>query len=132
MMEIGYRAKTGTGLRGLGFKIVCVISARHNDQSKVITKQMLKQACRVRANTRRESCWDKQLSRSSAMECQRCLTGKEAKYRVYTDIIDMKVCEVCADEARKLGIAVEVLDDGEEKARIRQGKGILRCSLVHL
>jgi hypothetical protein len=22
------------------------------------------------------------------MECQRCLTGKQAKYRVYTDIID--------------------------------------------
>ena len=48
------------------------------------------------------------------MECQRCLTGKEAKYRVHTDIIDMKVCEVCADEARKLGIAVEVLDDGKK------------------
>ena len=49
------------------------------------------------------------------MECQRCLTGKEAKYRVYTDIIDMKVCATCAEEARRLGIAVEPLDD--EKAR---------------
>lgn len=66
------------------------------------------------------------------MECQRCLTGKEAKYRVYTDIIDMKVCEACADEARKLGIAVEVLDDGEKKPRIRQRNGILRSSLVRL
>jgi hypothetical protein len=49
------------------------------------------------------------------MECQRCLLGKEAKYRVYTDIIDMKVCETCADEARRLGIAVEPLDDGKVK-----------------
>jgi hypothetical protein len=41
------------------------------------------------------------------------LTGTEAKYRVYTDIIDMKVCAACADEARKLGIAVKILDDGK-------------------
>jgi len=66
------------------------------------------------------------------MECQRCLLGKEAKYRVYSDLIDMKVCETCADEARRLGIAVEVLDDGEKKPRIRQCTGILRSSLVRL
>lgn len=51
------------------------------------------------------------------MECQRCLTGKEAKYRVYTDMIDMKVCEVCADEARKLGLAVEVLEGGKKTTK---------------
>jgi len=56
-----------------------------------------------------------QLLRRPAMECQRCLLGQEAKYRVYTDIIDMKVCAACADEARRLGIAVEVLDGGEGK-----------------
>ena len=49
------------------------------------------------------------------MECQRCLLGKEAKYRVYTDLIDTKVCETCADEARRLGIAVEALDMEKEK-----------------
>jgi hypothetical protein len=49
------------------------------------------------------------------MKCQRCFRGEEAKYRVYTDIIDMKVCVACAEEARKLGIAVEVLDGGKEK-----------------
>ena len=49
------------------------------------------------------------------MKCQRCFRGEEAKYRVYTDIIDMKVCAACAEEARKLGIAVEVLDGGKEK-----------------
>jgi hypothetical protein len=49
------------------------------------------------------------------MECQRCLTGKEAKYRVYTDVIDTQVCQVCADEARKLGITVEVFDRSKAK-----------------
>ena len=60
------------------------------------------------------------------MECQRCLTGKEAKYRVYTDIIDMKVCELAPMTARKLGIAVEALDDGEKNRPMRQSKKILR------
>jgi hypothetical protein len=49
------------------------------------------------------------------MKCQRCARGEEAKYRVYTDIIDMKVCAACAEEARRLGIDVEVLEDGEKK-----------------
>jgi hypothetical protein len=49
------------------------------------------------------------------MECQRCLTGKEAKYRIYSDIKDMKVCAACADEARRLGLTVEPLDNGKQK-----------------
>lgn len=61
------------------------------------------------------------------MECQRCLTGKEAKYRVYTDLIDVKVCEACADEARRLGITVEVLDPEKEK-----NNGTLCASLFSL
>ena len=61
------------------------------------------------------------------MECQRCLTGKEAKYRVYTDIIDLKVCEACADVALQLGLAVESLDDGRKKERLRQCKEFLSC-----
>jgi hypothetical protein len=56
------------------------------------------------------------------MECQRCSTGKEAKYRVYTDVIDMKVCAACADEARRLGIAVEVLDGRKEKRNDTKSK----------
>jgi hypothetical protein len=48
------------------------------------------------------------------MECERCFNGEQAKYRAYTDIIDMKVCPVCADKARKVGIAVEVIG-GEGK-----------------
>lgn len=44
------------------------------------------------------------------MNCQRCLNNVEAKYRVYSDLVDIKVCPACADEARRLGIAVEALD----------------------
>ena len=49
------------------------------------------------------------------MECQRCLTGKEAKYRIYSDVIDMKVCAAWADEGRRLGLTVEPLDNGKQK-----------------
>jgi hypothetical protein len=42
------------------------------------------------------------------MICQRC-SSNEAAYRVYSDLIDMKVCSICAGEACKLGIAVEAL-----------------------
>ena len=49
------------------------------------------------------------------MKCQRCSGREEASYRVRSDVIDMKVCAACADEARRLGIAVEVLGGGERK-----------------
>jgi hypothetical protein len=62
------------------------------------------------------------------MKCQRCLRGEEAKYRVYTDIIDMKVCAACAEEARKLGIAVEVLEGEEEKNNEPKGNPNLRIA----
>jgi hypothetical protein len=48
-------------------------------------------------------------SNDTRMKCQRCLRGEEARYRVYTDLIEMAVCAACADEARKLGITVETL-----------------------
>ena len=50
------------------------------------------------------------------MKCQRCCRREEATYHVRSDIIDMKVCAACAEEARRLGLAVEVLGGGEEKA----------------
>ena len=46
------------------------------------------------------------------MKCQRCCGREKAVYRVRSDVIDMKVCAACADEARRLGIAVEVLGGG--------------------
>jgi hypothetical protein len=44
------------------------------------------------------------------MNCQRCLRAEEARYRAYSDIIDMKVCAACAADGRKLGLSIEVLD----------------------
>jgi hypothetical protein len=47
------------------------------------------------------------------MKCQRCLGGKEAKYRVYSDVLDLKVCSSCAAEACTLRLAVELLHPDE-------------------
>ncbi len=41
------------------------------------------------------------------MKCQRCQRS-EARCRVYTDILNLKVCMSCVIEALELGIAVEV------------------------
>jgi hypothetical protein len=43
------------------------------------------------------------------VKCQRCLSGEEATYRVYSDALEMAVCAACAAEARKLGLTVEPL-----------------------
>jgi hypothetical protein len=66
------------------------------------------------------------------MECQRCSTGKEAKYRVYSDVIDMKVCAACADEARRLGIAVEALDGREKNNDTKSKPKIQNCRVEFL
>lgn len=47
--------------------------------------------------------------REQETRCERCLNGDEARYRVYTDAIEMKVCQSCAEEARRIGIKVEPL-----------------------
>jgi hypothetical protein len=54
------------------------------------------------------------------MKCQRCLKDAEATCRVYTDVIDMKVCSACADEARRLGIAVEALGLTPSEQKLRR------------
>jgi hypothetical protein len=48
----------------------------------------------------------------TVMKCERCLSGKTPAYLVYTDAMKMAVCPPCADEARRLGIAVEPLTQG--------------------
>lgn len=60
------------------------------------------------------------------MKCQRCCGREEATYRVRTDVIDMKVCAACANEARRLGIAVEVLSGDERKGNGKKSKFELR------
>ena len=115
MTEIGSRGKIGTGHGKLGSRSGCVISERRNRYSSAKTDHIFNWLLRVIANTNKAKSHRRTVSKEIPMECQRCLLGKEAKYRVYTDLIDMKVCETCADEARRLGIAVEALDDGKVK-----------------
>ena len=50
------------------------------------------------------------------MKCRRFLRGKEATHRVYTDVMDVKVCAACAEEARELRIGIEVLETEERKS----------------
>jgi hypothetical protein len=53
---------------------------------------------------------------------------KEAHHQtaVRIDVIDMKVCAACADEARRLGIAVEVLDGGGRRGNREKSELELR------
>ena len=60
------------------------------------------------------------------MKCQRGCGREEATYRVRSDVIDMKVCAACANEARRLGIVVEVLGGEERKGNGEKSKFELR------
>ena len=60
------------------------------------------------------------------MQCQRCLRGEEAHHRVKSETMDIAVCDTCAEEARRLGLATKVfygfehVPDGDKlPARIR-------------
>ena len=70
------------------------------------------------------------------MKCQRCLSGEEASYRVRSDLIDMKVCAACADEARRLRLTVEVLGDegrrgtGDQSRRTVASENIIAATDV--
>jgi hypothetical protein len=44
------------------------------------------------------------------MTCQRCLSA-QSQFRAVTDSMNIAVCAPCAEEARKLGIAVEPQDN---------------------
>jgi hypothetical protein len=43
------------------------------------------------------------------MKCERCIEGKKARYRVYSDVMDLKVCASCATEAQSLRLSIEIL-----------------------
>jgi len=47
------------------------------------------------------------------MKCERCIEGRKARYRVYSDVMDMKVCPSCAAEAQSLRLTIEVLPQDE-------------------
>lgn len=58
------------------------------------------------------------------MNCKRCIDNP-AEYRARTDKMNIEVCDACAREARRLGIAVEILQPEPEAAgpRDRSSQG---------
>ena len=50
------------------------------------------------------------------MKCQRCLEDNEARYRVFSDEIDVEVCAKCAEEALRLGISIKALASKDQEA----------------
>jgi hypothetical protein len=84
------------------------------EKEKVKSSDSSSQVSSARADTSGEK--DSVPEWRSGMKCQRCFRD-EAAYRVYTDAIDMEVCFACAEEACRLGIAVEVLDSSENMKR---------------
>jgi hypothetical protein len=46
--------------------------------------------------------------RTPDMNCRRCLK-RESRQRAVTDLMDIAVCNTCAEDARKLGITVQPL-----------------------
>ena len=54
------------------------------------------------------------------VECQRCLTGKDARYRAYTDVMEIDICRSCAAEARRLGISLaSLVSDGHPSTSLK-------------
>jgi len=52
----------------------------------------------------------------SSVTCERCLSGDEALYHVYSDVIDLRVCKACAEEGRKLGLRIEPIQSNKHAA----------------
>ena len=61
------------------------------------------------------------------MYCERC-GQRQALYRAYSDILNIEVCDACAAEARKLGIAVQIRTSGHvsEEPQRREQVGAAR------
>lgn len=49
------------------------------------------------------------------MKCQRCIEAEEATHRVYSDVMELRVCSACAAEAAILRLGIELLPRNEEK-----------------
>jgi hypothetical protein len=47
------------------------------------------------------------------MKCQRCESGSEAEFRVVSDVLDIRVCEDCAGEAREIGMSLKIVEIGK-------------------
>ncbi len=66
------------------------------------------------------------------MKCQRCESQREAEFRVVSDVMNIKVCAVCAAEARRLGTSLQVLeiDNGKSEAASNAAARVFRAVMV--
>jgi hypothetical protein len=53
------------------------------------------------------------LEEDKKMKCNRCEQDKEIRYRVFSEILNIKVCADCADEAHGLHLGIEIIEGGE-------------------
>ncbi len=63
------------------------------------------------------------------MNCKRCRDNR-AEYRARTDKMNIEVCEACAREARRLGIAVQVLQPQTNVVRLTHGDAMNRHTVT--
>ena len=63
------------------------------------------------------------------MKCKRCMDSP-AEYRARTDAMNIEVCEACAREARRLGIAVQVLRPQTNVVRSERGAAMDRYTVT--
>jgi hypothetical protein len=49
-------------------------------------------------------------------KCERCLTGANAEYYVCSEVLHLRVCKACADEAIKLGLRVISINSNKHAA----------------
>ena len=56
------------------------------------------------------------------MKCERCLSplGEQAEYRVTSDLISIKVCRKCADEARAVGLRRTPIENISERRQLNR------------
>jgi hypothetical protein len=52
----------------------------------------------------------------TTIKCERCLTGANAEYYVCSDVLHLRVCKTCADEATKLGLRVISINSNKHAA----------------
>ena len=62
------------------------------------------------------------------MQCQRCLRGNNAHQRVRSDALDVVVCDACAEEAKRLGLATEAVQPVERFAGDYSATGSIAVS----
>ena len=52
----------------------------------------------------------------TTIKCERCLSGAEAQYCVHSDVVRIRVCNACADEAARLGLKVVPIHSNKNAA----------------